>query len=316
VALVSDNMPGIFRAKRRGKSSELEESLKRATTSRSLQISESSLSALVEASRGIEGRRELMRYLHECLRNPASRRWRRLYAAIVVLEELLRRGHPDLVQELASGYHFDLAQRCCLLQAYHVGYDVQVEGLVRSKAQALHSLWKDMSASLEGSTFTGESVASCRERLPKAMSFSAAHADADWATCGPLSDMLEHDGEVLERDDSMLEHDDSTTTEGALSDILSFSPRVLPNEVSLDSVGSLGLDGTDASGYKCPPDQAWGRTPAAASPDLLTGSLAESMVTGNFTDLGSTTTYSAGPCEDPCMPFPVDWPPVSPESLA
>merc|ERR1712129_203020 len=117
--------------------------------------------------------------------------WRRLYAAIVVLEELLRRGHPDLVQELASGYHFDLAQRCCLLQAYHVGYDVQVEGLVRNKAQALHDLWKNMSASVEGSAFTKESASSCTDQLPpKARSFNAAHADEDWATCGPLSDML------------------------------------------------------------------------------------------------------------------------------
>jgi len=303
-------MPGIFRAKHKDKSSELDESLKRATSSRSLQISEASLSALVEASRSIDGRRQLMRYLHECLRNPASKRWRRLYAAIVVLEELLRRGHPDLVQELASGYHFDLAQRCCLLQAYHVGYDIQVEGLVRGKAQALHELWKDMSASVEGSVFTEEAVASCRERLPKAMSFNAAHADADWATCGPLSAMLQQDAEVLERDDSMLEAEETTTTEGALSDMLSFSPRLLPNELSLDS------DEKDASGYKCPPDHAWGKMPAAASPDLLTGSMAEETGEGFFFDFGSTTTWSAGPCEDPSMPFPVEWPPVSPESLA
>jgi hypothetical protein len=270
-----------------------------------LQISEASLSALVEASRSIEGRRELMRYLHECLRNPASKQWRRLYAAIVVLEELLRRGHPDLAQELSSGYHFDLAQRCCLLQAYHVGYDEQVEGLVRNKAQALHELWKNISASVEGSRVTKESASSCRQRLPEARSFNAAHADEDWATCGPLSDMLEPDGDMLERDDS--------TTAGALSDI--FSPRLLTNEFSLDSAGSLGLDEIDASDYESPPYPAWGKLPAAASTDLLTGNVEERTDAGNLIDLGSTT-FSAGPCEETDVPFPVNWPTVSPDNLA
>jgi len=299
-----NNMPGIFRAKRGDKTSALEESLKKATTSRSLQISEASLSTLVEASRSIEGRRELMRYLHECLRNPASRRWRRLYAAIVVLEELLRRGHPDLVRELAGGFHFDLAQRCCLLQAYHVGYDAQVEGLVRNKAQALHQLWKEMSASAEGIAFTKESVASCKECLPKARGFNAAYADADWATRGPLSDLLdedEDDEDAFEKEDSMLERDDSTTS-GALSDMFGG-----------DSAGSFGPDWTDASGYRSPPDPVWSQTPATALPDLLTGDVAEE---GAAAWNSQTTTSCAGPCEDPCMPFPVHWPTVTPESLA
>lgn len=156
---------------------------------------------------------------------------------------------------------------------------------------------------------------SYRERLPKARSFNTAYADADWATCGPLADMLDQHEDMLERDNSMQELDDSTT-EGALSDILSFSPRLLPNEVSRDSTGTFGPDWLDASGYKSPPDQAFGQTPASVSLDLLTGDGAEGTIAGKLNNVESTTTYSAGPCEDPCMPFAVDWPAVSPESLA
>jgi len=77
-----------------------------------------------------------MRHLAACLNEPASKRWRRVYLAIHVVEHLLQRGSPELVSETLNGHHFDLVQRMSFLENFMYPEDGRVQTLIRRKASA------------------------------------------------------------------------------------------------------------------------------------------------------------------------------------
>jgi len=97
------------------------------------------LDVVVQAALSEDDRREIMQHLRECLAEPTVRRWRRIYAALVLTEELAKRGPPELLVETAHGHHFDLVQRLSLLEHFENTGDRRVQNMVRTKATAMRA---------------------------------------------------------------------------------------------------------------------------------------------------------------------------------
>lgn len=132
-------VPGIFQRAFGGNKSTLEADLKRITESGVIEIPKELLDIVVEAALGEDDRREIMRHLRECLAEPAVRRWRRIYAGLILTEELAKRGPPELLIETSQGHHFDLVQRLSLLEHFENTKDRRVQNMVRTKATALRA---------------------------------------------------------------------------------------------------------------------------------------------------------------------------------
>mmetsp|Transcript_72198 Transcript_72198/g.172419 ORF Transcript_72198/g.172419 Transcript_72198/m.172419 type:complete len:266 (+) Transcript_72198:42-839(+) len=123
-----------------GNQTPLQADLQRATESNVIEVPKDVLALVVEATRmGEEERREIMMHLRECLAEPQGRRWRRIYAALVLIEELLKNGAPELIAETAEGRYFDLVQRLSLLEKFECTNDLRVQNMVRTKATGLRS---------------------------------------------------------------------------------------------------------------------------------------------------------------------------------
>jgi hypothetical protein len=130
---------GIFQRAFGGKKNTVEADLKRITESGVIEIPKELLDVVVEACLGEDDRREIMRHLRECLAEPGVRRWRRVYAGLILTEELAKRGPQELLVETANGHHFDLVQRLSLLEHFENVGDRRVQKMVRTKASALRA---------------------------------------------------------------------------------------------------------------------------------------------------------------------------------
>mmetsp|Transcript_8935 Transcript_8935/g.20756 ORF Transcript_8935/g.20756 Transcript_8935/m.20756 type:complete len:263 (+) Transcript_8935:64-852(+) len=118
----------------------LQADLKRATESNVIEVPKDVLALVVEATRlGEEERREIMMHLRDCLAEPQGKKWRRMYAGLVLVEELLKNGSPELLHETSEGRHFDLVQRLSLLEKFECTNDLRVQNMVRTKASVLRS---------------------------------------------------------------------------------------------------------------------------------------------------------------------------------
>lgn len=125
---------------RSGKTS-LETDLKRVTELGVIEVPKEFLAVIVESSKeDEEQRRAIMGHLRETLAEPSSIRWRRIHGALVLVEELLEHGAPELLVETAEGRHFDLVQRLSLLERFENSADKRVQNSIRSKATALRAL--------------------------------------------------------------------------------------------------------------------------------------------------------------------------------
>lgn len=121
------------------------EDLRRVTHSEVLDIPQDLLTPVVEASFNEEDRPEIMKHLRECLSESSGKHWRRIHAALVLTEALLKGGSSALLSETAEGRHFDLVQRLSFLE--HFDYsDKRVMNSIRKKAAALR---KEAVTSLE-----------------------------------------------------------------------------------------------------------------------------------------------------------------------
>mmetsp|Transcript_95613 Transcript_95613/g.298106 ORF Transcript_95613/g.298106 Transcript_95613/m.298106 type:complete len:300 (-) Transcript_95613:110-1009(-) len=129
-------MAGLF-SRAFGGGSSLEVDLKRVTESGVIEVPKDLLSAVVRASYGEEERREIMRHLRQCLAEPNSMRWRRVYSGLLLVEDLMKNGSRDLLTETAEGHHFDLVQRLSLLEQFECTTDKRVQNMVRAKAKVL-----------------------------------------------------------------------------------------------------------------------------------------------------------------------------------
>lgn len=117
----------------------LQADLKKVTDSGCMDIPTELLDTIVAASIDEGSRREIMTHLRECLAGPTpAKQWRRLYGALVLLEDMMRRGDRHLLVETAEGHHFDVIQRLSFLEHFD-NPDKRAQGLVRSKATTLRS---------------------------------------------------------------------------------------------------------------------------------------------------------------------------------
>lgn len=128
---------------RRGEDSNgasLADDLKRVTDSNLIEVPPALMGAVIEASqKGEEERRAIMTHVRECLAEPLGKKWRRIYAGLLLMEELLKNGSAELVSETAEGRHFDLAMRLTLLGKFECTNDKRVQNMVRTKATSLRA---------------------------------------------------------------------------------------------------------------------------------------------------------------------------------
>merc|ERR1712205_69496 len=99
------------------------------------------LNVLVEESREEQSRKIIMTHLRQCLtdvsRKPKD--WKRAYAAMLMLDELMQKGSSALVAETAVGRQFDLVQKLSFLEQFELSTNEPAQNLVRSKARELRT---------------------------------------------------------------------------------------------------------------------------------------------------------------------------------
>lgn len=132
-------MAGLFARLRGGGASAIETDLRRITEAEVLDVPKETLMSIVQASHSADDRREIMQHLRVCLAEPQPRYWRRIYGALVVVEQLLQRGSKALMIETSEGHHFDLVQRLSFLEHFEFREDIRIQAMVRQKATILRS---------------------------------------------------------------------------------------------------------------------------------------------------------------------------------
>lgn len=181
-----------------GPASPLEADLKRATHLEAMDISKDALAAILKASRAEGCRRLIMYHLRGCMCDSSPAHWRRIYAAVLILEELLRKGPVELVSETAAGMHFDLVQRLSFLENFHFTEDKRVERALRRKAALLRTAWLDKQLALED------------DRSPESSGSEQVEGKCDRAD--QLHDASTTDGESVRSRDRSPGHGSSSST--------------------------------------------------------------------------------------------------------
>lgn len=170
----------------------IEGDLKRVSESGVIDIPKELLTVIVDASFDPDNRRTIMQHLRECLAEQSSKRWRRIYAGLVIIEDLLQRGSPALVFETAEGHHFDLVQRLSFLENFERTFDRRIQTMVRQKASSLRT---DLVARLQ--TASAEEANS----VPKDTASTCSPGAASVRTCstaatGPAESMSSYSSEM------------------------------------------------------------------------------------------------------------------------
>mmetsp|Transcript_105467 Transcript_105467/g.264070 ORF Transcript_105467/g.264070 Transcript_105467/m.264070 type:complete len:266 (+) Transcript_105467:90-887(+) len=193
----------------RGSDSSIEADLHRATESGGIEIPAEHVQAVVQWTYTEEERRIVMRHIRECLAEPSGKRWRRTYAGLVLLEQLAKKGSPELLSETAEGRHFDLVQRLSLLEHFEFTSDKRVQNCVRAKAKSLRA---DMVTRLQAA----EDGAACSSAGPTDAKDTAS-------TCSPgvasaFSSSPSSTGCVVLNGVVAVGHRDDTTSESSCDD--------------------------------------------------------------------------------------------------
>jgi len=126
--------------------------LNKATDSGVVDVPKDLFKGILEASNDGQSRRAIMMHLFECFTQSTKAKhvrkpYLRVHAALILTEELILKGSPALVSEIASGYHFDLLQQLSFLEQFHWTADPRAQALVRSKAQSVR---RTVAPKLEG----------------------------------------------------------------------------------------------------------------------------------------------------------------------
>lgn len=89
------------------------------------------IAPVIQESHDGECRRQIMRYLRECLSESNGKRWQRIYGGLALTEKLMQHGSPALVIEVAHGHHFDVVQKVSFLEHF----DSAARGVADRRAQ-------------------------------------------------------------------------------------------------------------------------------------------------------------------------------------
>jgi len=108
------------------------------------EIEGESVAPVIAESHDAECRRDIMRYLHECLSEPNGKRWQRIYGALALTEKIMQWGSPALLSEVAQGQHFDVVQQVIFLENFDAlargCTDRRAQTVVRKKASELRTI--------------------------------------------------------------------------------------------------------------------------------------------------------------------------------
>merc|ERR1719433_457408 len=134
-------MPGFLSrfTSKNANANTLEADLRRVTESGVIEVPQALLEPVVEAARSEDDRREIMKHLQSCLAEPSGKRWKRIYAGLVLAETLVQKGPLELLTETSQGHHFDLVQRLAFLEHFEYDADKRIQNSVRTKAKALRA---------------------------------------------------------------------------------------------------------------------------------------------------------------------------------
>lgn len=125
-----------FRFRNEKSVSPLESALANATDATSIVVPDDVLREISDAAKVVENRRTIMQHLARCLNETRGSQWRRVYLAIIILQDLI--SNRELVDEITEGVHFDLGQRMTFLERFEYSLDDRVQNIVRQKATSVH----------------------------------------------------------------------------------------------------------------------------------------------------------------------------------
>lgn len=114
-------------------SNSLKANLQRVTHSEDDDLPET-LHKICQASHDSRNRRVVMHHLRACFSEMSGRRWRIIYGALVLLENLVKKSPPAVLSELANGFHFNVMQ---ISSDFQCPEDERIQTLVREKANRL-----------------------------------------------------------------------------------------------------------------------------------------------------------------------------------
>lgn len=116
----------------------VEDVLARITDAGLISIPEDLMVVILEASHEEHYRKIIMNHLHRCLTDVVKpNAWKRLHAAMNLIEALMTQGSPTLLAESAAGLHFDVVQKLCLVERFQHTSNEHAQSMVRSKAKVL-----------------------------------------------------------------------------------------------------------------------------------------------------------------------------------
>jgi len=122
---------------------------------------------VIAESHDEECRREIMRYLRECLSEASGKRWQRIYGGLALAENLMQHGSPALVTEVARGHHFDLVQKVSFLENFDSAArgcsDRRAQNVVREKANALRTMLVSLLEKARADDLHMESLWECKD---------------------------------------------------------------------------------------------------------------------------------------------------------
>jgi len=176
-----------------------------------LDIPQERFTVVLEESREESGRRDIMTHVHQCLRDVAKpKSWRRLHAAMIVVEQLLTNGSPALIAEMAVGRHFDVVQKLSFVERFQHPSNERAQSIVRLKAKVLkRSLlgWLEAFAAKSGDDnieYDNETESTCSPKGSVAGSTSsfdsASSLDKPVFDFEDLMDWAQADGEDVSSD--------------------------------------------------------------------------------------------------------------------
>jgi hypothetical protein len=223
------------------------------------------LAPIIAESHDADCRREIMKHIRECMSETHGKKWQRIFGGLVLTEELLQHGSPDLVIECAHGHHFDLIQKVSFLEKFdataHGCSDRRAQNVIRTKATELNKNlvpWLQKASSEELPQNAGllikDTLSSCSfDRLSNATPSTAASGAMSSATTGSI--VSEDDiarGSVVSEDDidcDIGDIDDAfrelRTWMEASDSWTGSSPRSLPRESSSGSDSFDDPEGDD-----------------------------------------------------------------------
>jgi hypothetical protein len=232
------SLPGFGSSRSLG--GDLERELKTATEGSTIDVPDSALLAIVQASYQDSDRRVIMQHLATCLNERTASRWRRIYLATHVIEQLLQRGSPELISETLNGHHFDLVQRMSFLKQFMFSEDERVQGLIRRKAAAAHAAYASLQRADDEGVALG--AAGAARNVVKKSSTAAHHWHNDDTTDDESGDERTNAQSLRIASPKSSSEDELTTDIGSV-----VSAASSPTPTPLDHLDLLDLLGSQAA---------------------------------------------------------------------